>query len=92
VIRVLHRGGGRVARRLVGLRMDGAVPQRGAHIFAGERDIGFITSAAVSPELGSIALGYLHRDFTSPGTDVTVAVSGGTQAATVTARPMRSAV
>jgi len=92
VIRVLHRGGGRVARRLVGLRMDGAVPHRGAHIFAGDRDIGFITSAAVSPLRGAIALGYVHRDFTAPGTEVAVAAADGTQAATVTERPMPSGV
>ena len=92
VIRVLHRGGGRVARRLVGLRMDGGVPHRGAHIFAGDRDIGFITSAAVSPVLGAIALGYVHRDFTAPGTEVAVAAVDSTQTATVTERPMPSDV
>lgn len=90
VIRVLHRGGGRVARKLVGLRMDGVVPHRGAHIFAGDRDIGFITSAALSPVLGAIALGYVHRDFTGPGTEVAVAAADSPQLAKVTARPMPS--
>jgi glycine cleavage system aminomethyltransferase T len=37
-------------------------------VFAGDREIGFITSAARSPRLGPIALGYLHRDFLIPGT------------------------
>jgi folate-binding protein YgfZ len=91
VIRVLHRGGGRVARKLVGLRVDGAVPQRGARIVAGERDIGFVTSAASTPGLAAIALGYVHRDFIAPGTRVAVAAADGTQPATITARPMSSA-
>ena len=76
IVRVLHRGHGRVARRLVQLRFDSEapVPERGAAIFAGERQIGAVTSAAYSPAAGSaIALGYVHRDFTAAGTSVTVA-------------------
>ena len=83
VIRVLHRGGGRVAKKLVGLRIaaseqDVASKQQagqsftGARVFAADREIGFVTSAAMSPALGSIALGYLHRDFISPGTAIHV--------------------
>ena len=72
IIRVLHRGHGRVARKLVGLRVEGAVPPRGAKIFTGDRDIGFVTSAAQSARLGAIALGYVHRDFVEPGTAVEV--------------------
>jgi len=67
IIRVLHRGHGRVARRLVSLRVDGAVPARGARVYSGDREIGSVTSAAESPRAGTIALAYLHRDFTSPG-------------------------
>jgi len=72
IIRVLHRGHGRVARKLVGLHVEGAVPPRGAKIFAGDREIGFVTSAAHSPRFGAIALGYVHRDFIEPGTAVDV--------------------
>ena len=72
IVRVLHRGHGRVARRLVGLRIQGGVPQKGAKVRTGDRDIGWITSAADSPRLGSIALGYVQRDFVSPGTRVEV--------------------
>src|SRR5438309_1313953 len=53
VIRVMHRGHGRVARRLVGLRVHVAggahadrVPDAGAAIRSGEREIGHVTSAA----------------------------------------------
>lgn len=74
IIRVLHRGQGRVARRLVGVALESSrVPVRGAVIRAGDRDVGSVTSAVLSPALGrAIALGYVHRDFTGPGTVVTV--------------------
>ena len=89
IIRVLHRGHGRVAKRLVGLLFDPAarVPEHGAAIVSGDREIGRITSAAQSPALGRpIALGYVHRDSVEPGTGVTIR---GTPdlAATVAALP-----
>jgi folate-binding protein YgfZ len=71
IVRVTTRGGGRVARKLVGLRLDDGAepPAAGAAIHAGERAVGRVTSAAVSPRCaGVIALGYVHRDFTEPGT------------------------
>ena len=72
IIRVLHRGHGRVVKRLVGLRVEGEVPAHGSKIVSGEKDIGVVTSAARSPRLGAIALGSVHRDFTAPGTSVIV--------------------
>jgi tRNA-modifying protein YgfZ len=86
IIRVLHRGHGRVVRKLVGLRIEGPVPQRGARVFAADRDVGFVTSAAESPRLGTIAMGYLHRDFLATGTRVEAATEGGRVPATVTER------
>jgi folate-binding protein YgfZ len=85
VIRVLHRGHGRVARKLVGLVVDGAdVPPRGAVIRSGDRQIGEVTSSTRSPALKRpIALGYVHRDFLEPGTRVTA----GDAAAEVVALP-----
>jgi tRNA-modifying protein YgfZ len=90
VIRVLHRGGGRVARKLVGLRLTGSAPLRGAKLFSGEREVGVVTSAADSPALGAIALGYVHRDFVAPGTIVQVE-RDPERSATVTGRPLTSA-
>jgi folate-binding protein YgfZ len=86
IIRVLHRGHGRVARRLVGLSLDESapVPARGAAIRSTDREVGAVTSAVRSHALGrAIALGYVHRDFTAPGTRLTI---DGT-AATVAALP-----
>jgi len=88
IIRVLHRGHGRVARKLVALRMEGGVPKAGARIFAGDKDTGFVTSSAHSPRLGSIALGYVHRDSVAPGTRVAVDTPSGRVPALVSDRPL----
>jgi folate-binding protein YgfZ len=88
IIRVLHRGQGRVVRKLVGLRVQAtdAVPVRGARLFAGDRDVGWVTSAAHSPRLGAIAMGYVHRDFVNDGTPVDVEMPEGRAPALVTER------
>ena len=74
IVRVLHRGHGRVARRLVSIVLPGGrVPARGDGIFAGDRRVGEITSAADSPKYGApLALGYVQRDQAAPGTELTV--------------------
>jgi folate-binding protein YgfZ len=83
IIRVLHRGHGRVAKKLVGLLIDdGSPPPPGSMVSAADRDVGHVTSSVVSPALGRpIALGYVHRDFTAPGTPVVVAGRPGAVAA-----------
>jgi folate-binding protein YgfZ len=85
IIRVMHRGHGRVARKLVGLSLAGdRVPGSGTTIQSGDREIGRVTSATWSPALKRpIALGYVHRDFVEPGTEV---LAGGASAH-VTALP-----
>src|SRR5882672_4389128 len=74
IIRVLHRGHGRVARKLVGLVVDGdQPPASGAIVRSADRDIGHVTSSASSPALKKpIALAYVHRDFVTPGTAVSI--------------------
>jgi folate-binding protein YgfZ len=78
IIRVLHRGHGRVARKLVGLLCEtDSVPLAGATVNGGGRDVGRVTSGAWSGALDHpIALAYLHRDFLTPGT--AVSIDGGT--------------
>ena len=95
IIRVLHRGGGRVAKKLVGLKIDGLVASAvGARravplpLFSGDREIGEVTSVAQSPRSGTIALGYVHRDFTAAGTAIQVAAGAERLPATVTERPI----
>ncbi len=75
IVRVLHRGHGRVARRLVRLTFgpDAGLPSRGDAISAGGREVGHITSAAMSPSSHTpVSLGYVHRDFATPGASVEV--------------------
>ena len=76
IVRVTHRGGGRVAKRLMRWRATGstrAVPPPQARIASGERDIGRVTSSVYSPALERIVgLGYVHRDFAEAGTKVTL--------------------
>src|SRR5262245_15104152 len=74
IVRVLHRGHGRLARRLVGLAVDtDAVPPTGSPVVQSSREVGRVTSSTWSPALGrGIALAYLHRDVVAPGTHVEV--------------------
>jgi folate-binding protein YgfZ len=79
IVRVLHRGHGRVAKKLVGVVLeDGAVPPPGAVVTGDGREIGRVTSSARSPALRRpIALAYVHRDFAAAGTPVAVAGAPG---------------
>ena len=74
IIRILHRGHGRVARILSGLVVDGeAVLQPGTAVHHDGREIGRITSSAISPTLGRpIALAYLRRDAAQAGSRLSV--------------------
>jgi tRNA-modifying protein YgfZ len=89
IVRVMHRGQGRVAKKLVGLTFEkGDPPKPGDRMLSGDREIGKLTSVVWSPRLGSaIGLGYVHRDFLEPGTAVTAQTSAGPRSATVTALP-----
>jgi folate-binding protein YgfZ len=77
IIRVLHRGGGRIARRLVGVTLgdgSGTAPARGEPLTAGGRDVGRLTSVVHSPALDrDIALGYVARELAEPGTALQLA-------------------
>jgi folate-binding protein YgfZ len=79
IVRVLDRGQGRVARRLVGLMLPASarVPSAGARLHGAGKDAGRVTSAVFSPALARpIALGYVHRDFVEPGTPVEIDGAG----------------
>jgi folate-binding protein YgfZ len=90
IIRVLHRGQGKVAKRLVGLAFEpgAAVPVKGDAVFAEARRVGVVTSAAMSVALGRpIALAYVHRDFAEPPSGVIVETGGQAQPAAVSRLP-----
>lgn len=93
IVRVLHRGQGRVARRLTGLAMPELVspspcPDPGAVLWHGDDRAGRLTSIAFSSRVGGIiALGYVPRDLLEPGTALEVEVEGKRVSAVVTALP-----
>ena len=83
VVARLEARGGNVSRGLRGLRLEAPVAD-GAELRAGEDVVGRVTTAAVSPRLGPIALAYVHRNHFAPGTRLDV---GGVPA-TVAALPI----
>jgi folate-binding protein YgfZ len=97
VIRILHRGGGRVVRRLVSWKADAESsedampPGFGTPIAIDGKDVGRVTSAAWSPALRRlVGLGYAHRDHTEAGVRFTIA-GEPPFAATVAAPPLVAA-
>jgi folate-binding protein YgfZ len=75
IIRVLHRGGGRVAKRLMKLTLEpgSSAPEAGTPIEINGAAVGSVTSAAYSAaEKRAFALGYVKREHAEAGTDVTV--------------------
>jgi len=65
---------GQPAKSLCGLRLPDnlrALPVKGDKLFLGEKEVGYITSAAASPRLKTnIALGYVRREANQPGTEL----------------------
>ncbi len=76
-------------RRLVGFTVDGKMPVReGAAIFAGDIQVGNITSGGFAPSVNApIAMGYVAHDHISPGTKLAAEVRGKRVAITVAAMP-----
>ena len=73
VARLHYRG--HANRGLRGVQLDGALPEPGAAVSSGEREVGRAGSAVVSPRFGSIALAVLRREV-EDGAEVSV---GGTR-------------
>jgi aminomethyltransferase len=80
---------GNVRRKLVGLVLkDAVVPSRGSKLFSGDREVGWISSAAHSPQLNQVvAFGFPLRDFSKPGMELTVSFEHSRYPATIQALP-----
>jgi aminomethyltransferase len=80
---------GSVRRKLVGLALkDSVIPKKGAKLFSENREVGWISSATDSPQLKTpIALAFPLRDFSAPGTHLTIEIDGARHNATVRALP-----
>jgi len=87
VVRIRDRG--HVNRHLCGLVLDGPdVPTVGAEVSAEGAPVGRVTSATRSPALGrAIALGFVRRQHSAPGTRVEVHSDGRMLDATVSELP-----
>jgi aminomethyltransferase len=82
---------GSVRRHLVGLVVKSSVvPPKGAKLFSGNREVGWVSSAVLSPLLKApIALGFPLRDFSQAGTALSIDVDGVRHEAAVQALPFR---
>jgi folate-binding protein YgfZ len=87
VIRIAHRG--HVNRRIAGLTVEREpIPRPRDRILHDDKEVGRITSAALSPTLGKIiALGMLRRECLEPGTALHVESQDGPVPAEVTPLP-----
>jgi glycine cleavage system T protein len=87
IARITYRG--HVNRKIVGFRLsDARVPPAGSPVLVGGKEVGRITSAALSPALGvALALGFVRREHDEPGTRVEVRAGDETLTAEVAALP-----
>jgi folate-binding protein YgfZ len=84
------RSRGHVNKMLCGLLLEGSTPAAsGDKLHAGDKEVGQITSSVTSLALQRpIALGYVNKEFWSPGTKLIVRIGGSEVGATVAARPI----
>lgn len=76
-------------RRRVGLRPEGRAPMReGTKLFAGDRQVGVVTSGGFGPSVGApIAMGYVEADSAAIGTQLSGEVRGKLLPVAVSALP-----
>jgi len=82
---------GQVAKSLRGLALpDGlsALPAKGDKLFKDGKEVGYVTSAVVSPRFrANIALGYVRREVNQLGTELTLRTAGGESPAKIVPLP-----
>jgi folate-binding protein YgfZ len=66
----------KITQRLTGLRLQQAA-QPGERVWAQDKPVGAVTSAALSPRFGAIALGVLRKPHFEPGSDLAVGADAG---------------
>ncbi|MFD5095223.1 glycine cleavage system aminomethyltransferase GcvT [Amycolatopsis thailandensis] len=81
-----------VPRVRVGLKGAGRrAPRHGYTVLSGETEIGEVTSGALSPTLGyPIAMAYVDREHSEPGTELSVDIRGRIEPVEVVALPFYS--
>ena len=83
------RSRGHVNKKLCGLLLEGHdAAKAGDRLLGGEKEIGAVTSSVISPRLKRpVALGYVSKDFWSPGTELSIRAEGAAIRATVAKLP-----
>ena len=86
---------GQVTKALRGIRLaDGLkdLPRKGDKLFVGDKEAGYITSAAASPIFNAnLALGYVRKEHNQIGTTLTARTSSGEFAAKIVPLPFSRA-
>jgi len=86
--RATARGG--LKRRLFGLRFDGSrVAEVGAAVLLGGKEVGHVSSAALSPRMGAIGLAILHHSAWTPGAKLEIRDRSGQFEAIVSDLPFK---
>lgn len=87
--RILALLAGRADTKRVGLAIEGRMAAReGAAIFAGNEQVGQVTSGGFAPSVGApIAMGYVESEHTAPGTRLAIEMRGKMLDATVVPMP-----
>ena len=81
---------GALKKRLYGLRIDGPrAPAQGAPVMLDGKEVGHLTSVAISPRFGIIGLSILHHSAWVEGAEVSVRDADGEARATVSELPFR---
>ncbi|MCC7377256.1 MAG: aminomethyltransferase family protein [Verrucomicrobiales bacterium] len=82
---------GQVAKSLRGLKLRGCgagLPESGARLYQGEKEVGQLTSVVESPAVGGpIALGYVRKECHGPGTVLAVGTPAGPAQAEIVPLP-----
>lgn len=86
---VMARDRGQVNRTLVGVRLAEGPAAPGSLLYAGEKEVGRVTSSVSSPRLGTgLALAYVRRGHQEVGTKMEVETAGKRGAAEVVKLPL----
>jgi folate-binding protein YgfZ len=81
---------GALKKRLYGLRIDGPrAPAQGAAVMLDGKEVGHLTSVAISPRFGIIGLSILHHRAWTEGAEVSVRDAEGEVRATVSELPFK---
>jgi folate-binding protein YgfZ len=84
-----------VTKSLKGMRLENqlpALPARGQKLYCDGKEAGYVTSAIASPAFArNIALGYVRREFDTPGTRLAFQSAGGESEATIVPLPFDKA-